>query len=462
MVHGAPVDSERAGSAAPRPCVHGLDLAGRYRVGSLIRADGRCCTHHAHDALLRRPVSVTLATPETGFHIPRSLPLPTSARGVHGPGLGEIFDGGDDHGTLYLVIQAPEATTLSDELRHHHLTAGEVRDLGAGVARALLPAHRRGWTHGALDADTVGLGPDRVMVAGLGVGEWLAHWAHVEEPPRHPAPELLADREISPATDVFALGALLAEAAEPLPSEDPLSVLLRRMRADDPAGRPTTEEVLRLLTTPEPAVPPPSARVALTTRPTTGGASPARATAAALGGLGVAAALAFAVVVVGTPDASSDARGATLSALSPAPVLAAPLPLLVPPHPAEVIGGGSGAGAVLAAIDPAGLRGRALLAATEDEPTTTAVARPRDAKAGAPASSTTSHPARHEDTSAVERPVDHVRDSAAATATATTASTSPRARMSDAPFGSSRIDGAASDHPRRRTPSALASPSLRG
>ncbi|MCD2195563.1 hypothetical protein LQ327_19520 [Actinomycetospora endophytica] len=276
---------------------------------------------------------MTLATPQHGIAIPTTLPLPTSAQHGHGPGLGEIYDGGDDHGTLYLITQPPEAGTLADELDRHHLSADEVRELGAGIARALLPAHRRGWTHGALEADTVVLGPERVTVAGLGVGEWLAHWAQVEDHPRHPAPEQLAEREISPATDVFALGELLAEAAEPLPRSDPLVALLRRMRADDPADRPSTEEVLRLLGAPTnpPSPAPTGQRVVVLRRPrATERAAP---TIAALGGLAVAAALALGTFLVHPSDAAPEsvAGGATVATSSADPDLPGPLPLLIPP-----------------------------------------------------------------------------------------------------------------------------------
>lgn len=332
-MHDAPERSERPGAPDRQECGHGLDLAGRYRVGSLVRTDGRCCVHEGRDVLLQRRVSVTLATPERGIPIPTTLALPTSARHGHGPGLHEIYDGGDDHGTLYLITQAPEGATLADELNRHHLTADEVRDLGAGIARALLPAHRRGWAHGALEADTVGLGPERVTVAGLGVGEWLAHWAQVEDRPRYPAPEQLAEGEISPATDVFALGALLTEAAEPLPPTDPLSVLLHRMRADDPAERPSTDEVLHFLRVPDGTPLPPSGEPRAVVVRRRGPGTRAAPTITALGGLAVAAALALATFLVHTSDASSErvVGGATVAASSAGPVLPGPLPLLIPP-----------------------------------------------------------------------------------------------------------------------------------
>jgi eukaryotic-like serine/threonine-protein kinase len=462
MVQVAPADGARPASSGSRPCAHGLDLSGRYQVGSLIRTDGRCCTHHAHDVLLRRAVSVTLATPPAGIPVPSTFPLPTSARDGHGPGLGEIYDGGDDHGTLYLVVQAPADRTLADELSRHRLNAGEVRHLGAGIARALLPAHRHGWTHGALEADTVGLGPDRVTVVGLGVGEWLEHWAHVAEPPRHPAPEQLTDAEISPATDVFALGALLAAAAEPLPSGDPLAALLRRMCAEDPAERPSTEQVLRLLTAPAPEPVLPPGRVALSPRPTAGGTSRSRARAAALGGLAVAATLAVAVLA-GTAGVSSDAGGATLSALSGAPVRTVPLPL--PASVAEAGGAGAlgagalgagdlgagdlGAGALgagdLAAVDPVAPSGRSLIAATGVAPTAAAVARRLEATAGARDGTTTS-PSTPD-----QRPDDDDSDSPTTTAVSTSRSTA-------APTGSTGTDGSAPTTTRHSGRSASTTP----
>jgi hypothetical protein len=452
MVQVAPADGARPASSGSRACAHGLDLSGRYQVGSLIRTDGRCCTHHAHDVLLRRAVSVTLATPPAGIPVPSTFPLPTSARDGHGPGLGEIYDGGDDHGTLYLVVQAPADRTLADELSRHRLNAGEVRHLGAGIARALLPAHRHGWTHGALEADTVGLGPDRVTVVGLGVGEWLEHWAHVAEPPRHPAPEQLTHAEISPATDVFALGALLAAAAEPLPSGDPLAALLQRMCAEDPAERPSTEQVLHLLTAPDPEPALPPARVALSPRPTAGGTSRSRARAVALGGLAVAATLAVAVLA-GTAGVSSDAGGATLSALSGAPVRTVPLPL--PASVAEAGGAGAlgagalGAGALgagaLAAVDPVAPSGRRLIAATGVAPTAAAVARRLEATAGARDGTTTSH------STPDQRPDSDDSDSPTTTAVSTS-------RSSAAPTGSTGTDGAAPTTTRRPGQSASTTP----
>ena len=343
MSHGLSERSELSGPPGDLRCAHGVDLAGRYRVGTLVRTDGRCCTHEGHDVVLRRPVSVTLATPESGIPIPPTLPLPTGARYRHGPGLGEIYDGGDDHGTVYLVTQAPEGVSLADELRGRRLTPAEVRELGAGIARALLPAHRHGSAHGALEADTVGLGPDRVTVAGLGVGEWLSHWAQVDDRPHYPAPEQLADRTISPATDVFALGALLAEAAEPLPPEDPLTVLLRQMCADDPGERPTTEQVLVSLTAGGPTRAPHAPAEPLvevgprSPEPRRGADGRTAPAVTAIAGLVVAAALTLATVVVHTSDASTRAfvGGATVATDSAAPAVPGALQFLMPPMARE-------------------------------------------------------------------------------------------------------------------------------
>ncbi len=227
---------------------HGSVVGGRYRLEQVLHCGPDRCVHRAHDVLLRRAVTTVIAAPSDGEPVPEAVTLPISARLPHGPGLAEVYDGGDDDGVLYLVVPRIEGTSLADDLATGPLPVAEVRELGAQIALALLPIHRHGCAHGALGAALVTRGPTGVTVAGLGVDEWLHRWAHQHRDPPHPAPEQRGPApSVSPATDVYALGRLLGAAAGRLPRKEPLRVVLRAMTARDPALRPDTVELLDLL-----------------------------------------------------------------------------------------------------------------------------------------------------------------------------------------------------------------------
>ena len=258
---------------------HGSVVGGRYRLEQVLHCGPDRCVHRAHDVLLRRAVTTVIAAPSDGEPVPEAVTLPISARLPHGPGLAEVYDGGDDDGVLYLVVPRIEGTSLADDLATGPLPVAEVRELGVQIALALLPIHRHGCAHGALGAALVTRGPTGVTVAGLGVDEWLHRWAHQHCDPPHPAPEQRGPApSVSPATDVYALGRLLGAAAGRLPRKEPLRAVLRAMTSRDPALRPDTVELLDLL---HGTSPPRSARRVLTGTVTT----VALVGALALGGL---------------------------------------------------------------------------------------------------------------------------------------------------------------------------------
>lgn len=244
------------------PQDHGPVVGGRYDVGALLTTGDGHCVHEGRDDTLRRPVLITLATGGDGPPDADRLPLPPSARLGRGPGLGEVFDGGRDHDTLWLVTQRPEGSTLAEELATGPLPADEVRDLGARVARALAPLHRAGTAHGAVGPDVVTRGPAGVVVGGVGTREWIARWAGIETAPPFPAPELVDGGSPGPPADVYALGRTLA-AAGPWPGDPALRCLVREMTRRDPTARPDVETVLLRLVHPTPDPRPSGRRVAL-------------------------------------------------------------------------------------------------------------------------------------------------------------------------------------------------------
>lgn len=154
------------------------------------------------------------------------------------------------------------------------LGAGPLAGLGAALAEALASIHRAGLVHRDLKPSNVVLtrGGPKVLDFGIArraADETLTDTGEVIGSPGFIAPELLtADAEPSPATDVFALAALLARLATgraPFGSGPAHQVLYRTVRGEadldgaptaewrvflascltgDPAERPTVAEVL--------------------------------------------------------------------------------------------------------------------------------------------------------------------------------------------------------------------------
>ncbi|MFE6456656.1 serine/threonine-protein kinase [Streptomyces cinereoruber] len=155
------------------------------------------------------------------------------------------------------------------------LPAARVRELGAELARALTGVHAHGVTHRDLKPQNVILGPDGPRLIDFGIARGtddtrLTATGMAPGTPGFTAPEVLLRNEVSPAADVFALGATMAYALTGRPpfgggtaeavsyravhedvdlegaaDDDPeLVALVRACVAKDPAGRPTPAHVV--------------------------------------------------------------------------------------------------------------------------------------------------------------------------------------------------------------------------
>ncbi|WP_433799190.1 hypothetical protein [Actinomycetospora sp. CA-084318] len=220
---------------------HPAEIAGRYRLGPVLRRSPGCCSHRGTDRLLRRTVSVTLVEGD-------GLVLPAQSWHGRSPEVAEVYDGGPWHGRLFLVTQHPGAT-LAETTPPGGLSVAEVRDLGLAVADTYAPLHRRGRAHGGLGPGTVAWSDRGAAFSDVGLLPWLARWSDVRLDPPYPAPGRAAD----PAADVYALGRLLGELG---PRRPPRAVgaLIEDMTTASPAARPRIEDVAdRLRSLPVPS-----------------------------------------------------------------------------------------------------------------------------------------------------------------------------------------------------------------
>jgi eukaryotic-like serine/threonine-protein kinase len=261
----------------------GRRVANRYELEEELGHGGMGVVWRATDTLLSRPVALKeVDLPRGGDTAEReglrarvSREARAAARLSH-PGVVTVYDIAHDGGQDFIVMELVSAPTLEELVRTRGpLSPQRAARLGLGLLDALEAAHRAGIVHrdlkpknvmvrenGATKLADFGIasvqGDPRLTATGLVVGS-----------PAYMAPEQVEAQSVSPATDLWALGATLWFAVEgqppfgggefqtlsaivngqPRPPQrlGPLAPVLARLLVKDPAGRATPAQLRPLL-----------------------------------------------------------------------------------------------------------------------------------------------------------------------------------------------------------------------
>ncbi|MER5298259.1 protein kinase [Streptomyces lasiicapitis] len=209
----------------------------------------------------------------------------TAARAVTGAHTAAVVDADPDADRPWLATAFLPGVTLRQAVAATGpLTAEVTRALAAALAEALASVHAAGIVHRDLKPSNVLLTADGPRVIDFGIARATGEHAHgpltatgsILGTPGYMAPEQILGGATGPATDVFALGAVLAFAvtgASPF-GAGPVAVLLYRAAHEepelgdvpdraglrklvaaclhrDPARRPGVDAVLRMTSTPD-------------------------------------------------------------------------------------------------------------------------------------------------------------------------------------------------------------------
>ncbi len=260
-------------------------LNDRYRLRRPIGRGGMAHVFEALDERLGRPVAVKVLGGAPHADIERFAAEVATLAVLDHPNIVHLLDAGDlGRGLAFLVMELVAGESLGARLKAGPLPATEVARIGAAVATGLAYVHARGVVHRDVKPGNILLGPDeRVRLADFGIARLvdtggLTVTGVVLGTPAYLSPEQVTGRIVGPATDLYALGLVLAECATgrrvfdgsgaevaaarvhaaPLALEEvpePLRAALVRFTDPDPLARPGAAEAAALLT-PLAAAPP--------------------------------------------------------------------------------------------------------------------------------------------------------------------------------------------------------------
>jgi eukaryotic-like serine/threonine-protein kinase len=198
-------------------------LAGRYRLSREIGAGGMATVYLAEDFRHDRRVAVKVLRPELAAVIgaERFLAEIKLTANLQHPHILPLFDSGAADSYLFYVMPFVEGETLRDRItREKQLPIGDAVRITTEVASALDYAHRHGVVHRDIKPENILLHDGQALVAdfGIALAASKASGARMTETgmslgtPHYMSPEqAMGEREITPRSDVYALGAVLYE-----------------------------------------------------------------------------------------------------------------------------------------------------------------------------------------------------------------------------------------------------------
>jgi serine/threonine-protein kinase len=238
------------------PPTSGRKRVGDYEILEEIGRGGMGVVYRARQISLGRIVALKMvlrgalasATDRTRFRAEAE-----SAARLHHPHITPVYEVGDDDGQPYFSMQFVEGTTLARRIADGPLPAGEAARTLLPICRAIAEAHRGGLLHRDLKPSNIlidrtgrpyvsdfGLAK-RVTAAGETIEEpaasLLTHSGAIVGTPGYMAPEQAAGNrgEVSRATDVYGLGALLyamLTGRAPFQSASPVDTVLQVLEQD--------------------------------------------------------------------------------------------------------------------------------------------------------------------------------------------------------------------------------------
>jgi eukaryotic-like serine/threonine-protein kinase len=205
--------------AEPDPML-GRTLADRYRIDAIMARGGMARVYCARDERLQRDVAIKVLSPpyaDDPDFTGRFLHEARAAASLSHPSLVHVYDSGSDGAAHYIVMELlDQHRTLREVLdAHGPLSRDEVLRIGRELLAGLRVVHDRDLVHCDVKASNVMLGPGPAKLIDFGIAQ--APHDGIEGDTsigslQYMSPEQLHGEALTPASDLFSLGAVLYEA----------------------------------------------------------------------------------------------------------------------------------------------------------------------------------------------------------------------------------------------------------
>ena len=225
-------------------------LADRYRIERELGAGGMATVYLAHDLKHDRKVAVKVLRPELAAVIgaERFLAEIKTTANLQHPHILPLFDSGAADSFLFYVMPFIEGESLRERLnREKQLPIADAVRIATEVAGALDYAHRHNVIHRDIKPENILLHDGRALVADFGIalaaskagGSRMTETGMSLGTPHYMSPEqAMGDREITPRSDVYALGCVTYEmlVGEPPFTGPTAQAIIAKVMTTEPVG----------------------------------------------------------------------------------------------------------------------------------------------------------------------------------------------------------------------------------
>jgi eukaryotic-like serine/threonine-protein kinase len=256
---------------------------GHYVIRRKLGAGGMGVVYEANDERLKRTVAVKtmLAVAHDETARKRFWREARAAASVNHPHVCQIYEVGEEGGTLFIAMELLDGEPLSEQLKRGALTVDQAVPIAVDMLAALDAIHAGGIVHRDLKPSNVFLGRYGVKLLDFGLArpemktmvdtiDGLTRAGAVLGTPGYMAPEQITGDPVDARTDLFAVGAILFEMLAGRPAftgrtvtavlnstltEQPPALagsaavaavdrVIRRALAKKPEGRPASAEAM--------------------------------------------------------------------------------------------------------------------------------------------------------------------------------------------------------------------------
>ena len=232
-------------TAAPAVLRSG-EILGGFRVEDVIGVGGMAIVYRAEQISLGRAVALkVLSSRLTSDHTfrERFRREGTHAASLEHPNIVPVYDSGEEQGLLYLAMRLVEGTNLAELIQTRGLTADQTIELLRPIASALDTAHAAGLIHRDVKPQNVLItSSGHPYLADFGVAKGsntygLTATGGFVGSVNYAAPEQINGMTLTPASDVYALTAVLYQCLTgevPYPRETDAGVMQAHLTSPPP------------------------------------------------------------------------------------------------------------------------------------------------------------------------------------------------------------------------------------